>query len=318
MQVFERTASFKKKSHRPLVLALGNFDGIHLGHQELLNYVVSQAKRVQGRAAVFTFREHPQAVLHPLHAPESLQSLDQRLELFRRQGIEVCFLQHFDRRFAALSADDFVKKILVKQLAIREICLGYNARFGRGREGDADLLRDLGKSYGFEVFQAKPVVWRGTPISSTAVREAIRAGKVDLAQSLLGRSWSLVGKVIRGAARGKKLGFPTANIELNGYVRPAFGVYAVTAREILKTQKKAGNLLKGVANFGLRPTFGGMEKPVLETHLFDFNKNIYGKKMEICFVRQLRKEKKFNSLDSLKKQIQKDIQSAKKKLNKIR
>lgn len=316
MRVFENTASFKKDPKRPLVLALGNFDGIHLGHQKLLNHVVSQARRLQGQAAVFTFREHPQAILHPLHAPESLQSLEQRLELFRRHGIEVCFLQHFDRRFAALSANDFVKKILVKQLAIREICLGYNARFGRGREGDADLLRRLGKNAGFEVFQAKPVVWRGAPISSTAVRETIRAGKVDAAKNLLGRPWSLSGKVIRGESRGKKLGFPTANVGLNGYVRPLFGVYAVQVA-LATASKTQPARYKGVLNFGLRPTFGGTAKPLMEVHLFNFNKNIYGKKIEISFIRYLRDEKKFDSPEVLKKQIQKDIHSAKKTLNKI-
>ncbi len=318
MRVFENTTSFKKDPKRPLVLALGNFDGVHLGHQKLLNYVVSQARKLGGRAAVFTFREHPQAILHPQHAPETLQSLEQKLNLFREHGIEICFLQHFDRRFAALSAEAFVRKILVQRLAIREICLGYNARFGRGREGDADLLRRLGAKCGFDVFQAKPVVWHGTPVSSTAVREAVHKGNVELAANLLGRPWSISGLVKCGAARGKKLGFPTANMDLDKYARPAFGVYAVQivlasvpkAQPASKTQPARPVSYKGVANFGLRPTFDKKSKPVLETHLFNFRKNIYGKKIEIFFVKRLRNEKKFASAAALSKQIQRDIRAS--------
>ena len=294
------------------MLALGNFDGIHLGHQKLLNYVAAQARRSSGRAAVFTFREHPQAVLHPEHVPECLQSLNQRLEYFKAYGMEICFLQHFDRKFAALSAIDFVKQILVKRLAIREICLGYNARFGNGREGDADLLRKLGKDYGFEVFQTPPIVWKGAPISSTAVRAAVREGQMKFAANLLGRPWSLVGPVVRGEGRGKKVGFSTANVGLNGYARPALGVYAVKIKLLKRSGKnQTGKILKGVANFGLRPTFKVTVQPVLETHIFNFDKILYGEKVEIFFLKRLRDEKKFDSATELKNQIQKDIRSAK-------
>lgn len=310
MRVIENIFAFRKNAKKPVVLALGNFDGIHLGHQKLLDYVVSQARQFQGQAAVFTFREHPQAVLHPGHAPERLQSSEQKLNFFRERGIEVCFLQHFDKRFAAHSAEDFVKNILARRLGIREICLGYNARFGRGRAGDADLLRKLGPECGFEVFQAKPVVWKGSPVSSTAVRAAVRDGKMDLAANLLGRPWSLAGKVLHGEARGKKLGFPTANLDLKGYVCPAFGVYAIRAVMLTSGKTKpAKKILRGVANLGVRPTFGG-GRPVLEAHFFSFNKNIYGKKIEIFFLKKLRKEKKFKSLADLQKQIRKDIQAA--------
>ena len=147
MRVIENISAFQKNFKKPLVLALGNFDGIHQGHQKLLDYVVSQAAQLRGQAAVFTFREHPQAILHPEHAPENLQSLEQKMNSFRERGIEICFLQHFDKHFAAVSAQDFVKKILVKRLGVREICLGFNARFGRGREGDADLLRKLAQMH---------------------------------------------------------------------------------------------------------------------------------------------------------------------------
>ena len=317
MLVVQKTTGFKKDPKRPLVLALGNFDGIHLGHQNLLDYVVKRARQIKGRAAVFTFRKHPQAVLHPLHAPENLQSLEQKLKIFRLRGIEVCFLQDFDRRFSTLSAEGFVKKVLVNQLAIREICVGHNARFGHGREGDADLLRQMGPSEGFDVFQSKPVLWRGAPVSSTAVREAVHQGKFDLAAHLLGRPWSVSGVVCKGEARGKKLGFPTANITLNEYAQPSLGVYAVRGAFFAASEKSSRvNRYDGVVNFGNRPTFSEKIQPVLEVHLFNFKKNIYGKKIEVFFVKRLRDEKKFASAEELKKQILKDIQSSKLALKK--
>lgn len=307
MRVFKNSLSFKKGPKRKIVLALGNFDGIHLGHQKLLDYVVQQAEKLNARPAVFTFREHPQAVLHPAQAPERLQLLDQKLKFFRDSGIEICFLQHFDRNFSSLSATEFVKKILVNRLGIQEICLGYNARFGHGREGDVDLLRKLGKEYGFKVFQAKPVVDQGTPISSTVIRNLICEGEMKHAAKLLARPWSVAGKVKHGKKNGKKIGFPTANLDWKGYVRPALGVYAVLVK-----QAGTKKVLKGAANFGFRPTWGASTQPVLEVHLLNFKKNIYGKEIEVFFMKHLRNEKKFESAESLKQQIQKDIHQARK------
>ncbi len=307
MRVLEKIKAFRSNPKRPLVLALGNFDGIHLGHKRLLDYVVRQAKEINGQAAVFTFREHPQRVLHPEHAPESLQSTDQKLMIFKECGIDICFLQKFSRKFSALSAEDFIEKILVKQLGTKEICLGYNARFGRGRAGDADLLRALGLKFGFQVCQMKPVMRGGSPVSSTAVREAVRCGKVERAADFLGRPWSVAGKVMKGKSRGHKMGFPTANLKLGDYVQPARGVYAVYA-QLFNSPKTR---LSGVLNYGIRPTFGGARDACFETHLFDFKKNIYKKKIEIFFLKRLREEKKFSSELALKKQIKKDIQRAK-------
>lgn len=314
MRIFKSISGFQKDPQKPLVLALGNFDGIHRGHQKLLNYVVEQARKLKCCPAVFTFQKHPQAILHPFQVPENLQSLDQKLSFFSSHGIKVCFLQAFDKDFSGLSAENFVKKILVGKLGIREICVGHNARFGHGRAGDADLLRRLGKDLGFHVFQATPVLYRGAPISSTATRDAIRTGKIKWVTGFLGRSWSIEGRVVKGSARGKKLGFPTANIQADGYVQPAYGVYAVRARIIRSSESvgvKSTSLHKGVANFGLRPTFGGASKPILETHLFNANQNLYGQKLEVFFVKRLRSEKKFSSLAMLKKQIQKDVRAAK-------
>jgi riboflavin kinase/FMN adenylyltransferase len=304
MRILEKTSSFKKGG-RPLVLALGNFDGIHRGHRRLLDYVVTQSKKMRGKAAVFTFQEHPQHILHPEHAPENLQSREQKMQFLKSIGIKLCFFQKFDREFSKLSAERFVEKILVKQLGVREICLGYNARFGRGRQGDADLLRKLGARFGFEVFQAEPVVWRGSPVSSTAVREALRHGKIKMASELLGRHWSLEGKVIRGDGRGWQLGFPTANLDAGSFVRPAKGVYAVRVR--VGKEKK---LCNAVVNVGVRPSFISATEVCIEAHLLDFKSNLYGKKIEVFFIKQLRLEKKFSSAELLKKQIRKDIQRA--------
>jgi len=312
MRVVEKIASFKKSSRRPLVLALGNFDGIHRGHQCLLNYVVAQSKKLGGQPAVFTFQDHPQHVLHPAHAPENLQSRDQKMSFFKSLGIQICFTQKFDRAFSKLSAEHFVEKILVGQLGVREICLGYNARFGRGRAGDADLLRKLGREFGFEVFQAEPVVWRGSPVSSTATREAVRHGKMDLAAGLLGRSWSLEGQVVRGDGRGKNIGFPTANIKPGNFVCPAKGVYAARVR--VANQKK---IYSAVVNVGVRPSFQTGDSSVhIEAHLLNFRSSLYGKKIEIFFVSRLRHEKKFSSAGLLTRQIKKDIQKARSVLKK--
>lgn len=309
MRILNRAESFRKDPEKPLVLALGNFDGIHRGHQRLLDYVVRQAKRIGGRAAVFTFREHPQSILHPGHKPESLQSLQQKLDFFREAGIEVCFLQRFTKKFSSLTAQDFIKKILVQKLGVREICLGYNARFGQGREGDADMLREFGSRLGFEVCQMEPVTLRGTPVSSTLVRESVRRGDMAQAEKFLARPWSARAKVAHGAARGKKLGFPTANMDINGYVSLPYGVYAVAAQTLSK--KGAGRrFLKGAANFGVRPTFGKTPKPLLEAYFFDFHGNLYGKQIEVFFLKKLRGEKRFSSPAELKAQIQKDAQAA--------
>lgn len=311
MRVVKNTLSFKKNSRRPLVLALGNFDGIHRGHQSLLNYVVAQSKKLGGQPAVFTFQEHPQHILHPTHAPENLQSFGQKMSFFKSLGIQVCFVQKFDSAFSKLSAEHFVEKVLVRQLGVREICLGYNARFGRGRSGDADLLRKLGKKLGFEVFQAEPVVWRGSPVSSTATREAVRQGKMDLAAGLLGRSWSLEGRVIRGDGRGKKIGFPTANLDAGSFVCPAQGVYAACVR--VASGKKN---YPAAVNVGTRPSFGEKKTIRIEAHLLNFKADLYGKKIEIFFVKKLRSEKKFASADLLGKQIKKDIQKTRAVLKK--
>ncbi len=300
MQVFEKTSPYKKDSRRPLVLALGNFDGIHLGHRHLLDYVVRRARQLGGRAAVFTFQEHPQHILHPEHAPENLQSRGQKIRFLKSIGVQVCFFQKFDRVFSKLSAERFVETVLVKHLGVREICLGYNARFGRGRQGDADLLRKLGAKFKFDVFQAEPVAWRGSPVSSTAVREALRHGQMNLAAGMLGRNWSLEGKVVRGDGRGRKIGFPTANLEIGEFVAPARGVYAAWI--------KIGNQIKRAAvNVGTRPSFREDDDLRVEVHVLDFKKNIYGKKGEVFFVKRIRAEKKFESAELLQEQIHKDI-----------
>lgn len=287
------------------MLALGNFDGVHRGHQRLLRYVVRQARDERGCAAVFTFQQHPQHVLHPEHHSENLQSLDQKLQFFKNFGIEICFLQKFNRSFARLSAKDFVKRVLIKKLGIQEICLGYNARFGRGRQGDADLLKQMGKSEGFRVFQAEPVLWRGNPVSSTAVREALRQGKMDVAAGCLGRFWSLEGTVYRGDGRGRQLGFPTANLDLGEFVQPARGVYVAQIQIAKQTR-----MHDAVVNVGTRPSFGGAERVCVEAHVLNFKQNLYGKKIEVFFIKRLRNEKKFSSSELLKKQIFKDIQKA--------
>ena len=200
---------------QPIVLALGNFDGFHLGHQKLLRYVTRQAKREHALAAVLTFPQHPHSILHPERKPMMLISVEQKLFYLAQAGIDLCFLQSFTPAFSKMSPQDFVEKILVKKLHIREICMGHDAHFGRGRKGDTGLMEQLAKSNGFLFRKMKPVMIGGRPVSSSRVRELLAKGEVEKAQTCLGRPFSMFGKVIHGKGHGIHLGFPTANLEVH-------------------------------------------------------------------------------------------------------
>jgi riboflavin kinase/FMN adenylyltransferase len=323
MQIIPDLQKYKARSSRPIVLALGNFDGFHLGHQKLLRYVVRQAKKENALAAVLTFPEHPHSVLHPGRKPMMLMSVEQKLSYMAEAGIDLCFLQSFTPAFSKLSPQDFVEKILVKKLHIREICMGYDAHFGRGRKGDAGLMERLAKANGFLFRKMGPVILSGKPISSSRVRELLTKGKIEKAAQCLGRPFSMFGKVIRGKGHGFHLGFPTANLEVHSEILLPLGVYVASARFIPKVIPKVtvtygdshqglGKWLPGVMNFGKRPTYPKAEtpRPVLELHLLDFKDRVYGKMMEIALHRFLRPEKKFSTEEALKGQIQKDVRTA--------
>ena len=312
MQIIPDLQKYKARSSKPVILALGNFDGFHLGHQKLLRYVADQARKHHGLAAVLTFPQHPHSILHPERKPMMLTSIEQKLFYLAEAGIDLCFLQSFAPEFSKMSPQDFVEKILVKKLHIREICMGHDAHFGRGRKGDAGLMERLAKTNGFLFRRMKPVMLGGKPVSSSRVRELLIKGEIEKAQACLGRPFSMFGKVIHGKGHGLHLGFPTANLEVHSEILLPLGVYVASARFLrspFPVPRSTGEWLPGVMNFGRRPTYPKAEtpRPVLELHLFDFKKQVYGQRMEIALHRFQRPERKFSTEDALKFQIQKDV-----------
>lgn len=323
MQIIPDLPKYKGRSSRPIVLALGNFDGFHLGHQKLLQYVVSQARKEHALAAVLTFPQHPHSILHPARKPMMLMSAEQKICYLAQAGIDLCFLPAFTPAFSRMSSKDFVEKILVKKLHVREICMGHDAHFGRGRKGDTALMEQLAKENGFLFRKMKPVRSGGKTVSSSRVRELLMKGEIERAGKCLGRPFSMFGKVIHGKGHGLHLGFPTANLEVHSEILLPLGVYVASARFLKKVTvtksdshqslRGAKKWLPGVANFGKRPTYPKAEtpRPVLELHLLDFKGKVYGQMMEIALHRFLRSEKKFPTEKALKVQIRQDVQAAK-------
>lgn len=321
MQILSDFQTYRSDG-RPLILALGNFDGVHLGHQELLARVTRSAKASGGVPAVMTFREHPQHILHPSSKPPLLTSLEHKLFLLSESGIELCFLMAFTPEFSRLEAGDFVREILFERLQTREVYLGHNARFGKNREGNADLMRSLSRECAFSFHQLEPVQAAGETVSSSRIRTLVREGRLEDVERCLGRKFSVFGKVVKGAGRGSKIGFPTANLEVESEILPPLGVYPVEVREMELENargeaserfkvRKAGPWQAGILNYGYRPTFDEAEKKAVpEVYLLDFKGDLYGKTLEIRFHSRLRAEMTFSGVEALKKQIQSDIQRA--------
>ncbi len=285
------------------VITLGNFDGVHLGHQELVRMVIRRAKETGAASMVVTFRPHPLKILAPEKCPPLISIYEEKIKLFERLGIDVLVKIPFTVEFSAMTPEDFVKNILCDTLGAREIFVGCNYRFGRARKGDVQTLRRLGEQYGFTVREVEQVSLGGEVISSTKIRALLSEGEVEHAARLLGRNYAITGIVIKGDGRGKGLGFPTANIAPKHAIIPSDGVYAVR----LSVRDR---LYDGIANIGMRPTFN---KKVLaiEVHVFDFNEDIYGEDISLYFIRKIREEKKFKNVEALVGQIRSDIEIAK-------
>jgi riboflavin kinase/FMN adenylyltransferase len=293
------------------VVAVGVFDGMHLGHQRLIFDLLEMATRLQGEPTVITFRNHPDEVLSG-RAPEPLISIPHRLRLLRRAGVRRVLLLTFDEDLRRMSADDFAATVLRDGLGAKGLLLGFDSALGRDREGTPARFAELGQTMGFVVQTGAPLQVDGHLVSSTAIRDAITGGDLDLAGRLLGRRPGAFGEVIPGDGRGRALGFPTANLAARGQVLPPGGVYAV---EILWE----GEQHEGVANLGTRPTFGDgatteIAPPVLEIHFLDEDLDLYGSVLEITFVRRLRDERRFTSPDELRAQITRDILDARRVL----
>jgi len=283
----------------PVVLAIGNFDGVHLGHAALVRQLAEAAGRLQLVPTVLTFEPHPREFFVPESAPARLSTLREKLELLADSGAAQAMICPFNTAFAALSADEFIEHVLVRSLRVKHLIIGDDFRFGRGRMGDFALLQAAGVRFGFTVEAMQSVTVDGERVSSSAVRVALAAGDMARAARLLGRPYIMDGQVVHGDKMGRQLGFATANIRIKHNPLPMTGVFAVEVSGLEQTP------LPGVANLGIRPTVGGT-RPLLEVHFFDFNRDIYGAHISVRFVHKLRGEQRFPNLDALKAQIAAD------------
>lgn len=294
-----KTGSF---ASRKTAISVGNFDGLHLGHQKILRSVIDRAKQNNLAAAVITFDPHPMKVLRLQNAPLLIETLEQRLKGFERLGLDAALVLQFDAELANVSAENFIERILVGTLHAREILVGENFRFGHKHAGDVHLLERSGAGDGFSVEIVAPAEIDGQPVSSTRVRQVVADGRVAEAARLLGRPFALTGAIVRGAGRGSKIVFPTLNLSPDQELLPARGVYATRA---LLSGAEYGS----VTNVGVRPTFNGTGLTV-ESHLLDFSESVHSGRLEVRFVERLREEKKFGGSDELSAQIRLDIKAA--------
>jgi riboflavin kinase / FMN adenylyltransferase len=289
---------------RPTVLTLGVFDGLHLGHQLIMQTVVERARAARAVPTVITFDPHPRSVLHPESAPPLLQTFDQKIEAFQMLGIEQSIVIRFDAEFAQIRAEDFLRDVVRERLQAREVYLGRGFAFGRNREGNIELLKSASGRFGFHADEVPEVRLRGARISSSKIRAMLAAGRVNLARRMLGRPYGVEGRVVRGDERGRTLGFPTANLQPHNRVIPRGGVY-VTATLI------EGDWRRSVTNVGTRPTFTSREaEPSVETYVMDWSGDLYGDVVRVRFLHRLRDERKFASIVELKTQIDTDVARA--------
>ena len=285
-----------EEEDKETVITVGNFDGVHLGHKSLLQRVKERAKEKKLKSLVLSFYPHPINVLSPSQAPCELTDLYERSELILQEGIEDVVFIKFDKNFATLSAEEFIREVIVQRLKCKHLVVGYDWRFGYRREGEIELAREMGKELGFEVEEVEPFRVNGHVVSSTLIRRLLHMGRLEEASIYLGRNYSIKRRVIKGDGRGSSLGFPTANLENTEDLCLKEGVYAV----------KVEDNFMGVANYGRRPTFDGSKK-VLEVHILDFQGNLKEKHIKVEFLQFLREEKKFNNPQELIKQIEEDI-----------
>ena len=293
-----------KDKFKNIVVGMGNFDGVHIGHQKLMRTVVSKARSINGTAVIFTFNPHPLAVLDPKSAPPKLLTQKAKEKIIAGLGIDVILSVPFSREFAKINPEDFIHNVLYKELAVCGIVVGYNFTFGNRGLGSGDTLKQFADKYNYTVDIIPAVTIEGQVVSSTVIRKLIKEGSVQKAEQLLGYKPFIQGTVISGDRRGNTIGFPTANIALdNNLVVPANGVYSVH-------MQVNGDVYLGVANIGTKPTFKSGSERNLEVHLLDFNGDLYGQEVTVNFLRRLRSEQRFNSVNELVNQIQQDIKMA--------
>jgi riboflavin kinase/FMN adenylyltransferase len=288
----------------PIVLAAGTFDGVHLGHQSLIRRAMEEASGCGGTALVMTFDRHPASLLRPEKAPKLLTRNKEKISLFESMGVPALLMLEFTHELSRVPARDFIESLVHSSSPLQAICVGSQWSFGKGGEGNIAYLKELGTEWNFKVIQIDPLESGGSPISSTRIRAAIASGKLLEAESCLGRSFILTGTVVSGAGLGSKIGFPTANIDVQGIQLPPNGVYAVKIH-------CEEDILNGVCNIGFRPTVvDSATTPVVEVHLFDYTADLVGQQLSLEFVELLRGEVKFSGLVELKEQIRKDCLEA--------
>jgi riboflavin kinase/FMN adenylyltransferase len=292
------------------VLTAGNFDGVHVGHQRIMATVTARARALAVPALVYTFEPHPRRVLSPERAPRLLTTLEQKLELLEGQGVDVVVVETFDRGFAQLPADRFVREVLHARMRPMEIYVGYDFHYGRDREGSMRTLTELGPHLGFAVTIIPEVKLGDRDVNSTRIRELLESGEVGVAADLLGRSYRVRGRVARGDQRGRTIGFPTLNLAAENEILPAVGVYACRVRFLDAGEPGPGAWFGAVANVGRRPTVKASDPVGVEAHLFDFSAEAYERRIEIGFEERLRGEERFPSLAALQSQIARDAESA--------
>ncbi len=292
MQVFRH---FPLNSNVPIGLTIGNFDGVHIGHQALIKKLIAESKKRNFTPSVMTFEPHPKEFFISENAPSRLTTLREKLEFFLDYGIEKVFVCAFNQKFSNISSEAFMGQILKEQLKVQLLIVGDDFRFGSKRQAG---IEDLKKN-AFELFEIPEIDVNGKRVSSTRIRESLKEGRIQEVNQFLGRPYTISGKVVEGDKRGRQMGFPTANIHMK-HLRPALtGVYAV----------KLGNR-NGVANLGVRPTIAGTPKLLLEVHLLNFNEDIYGQHVQVTFLEKIRDEMKFENIDALIEQIKKDVAHA--------
>lgn len=296
------------------MLTIGNFDGLHLGHRTMLKTVIERAHDLSGEAVVYTFEPHPRKVLYPERAPRLLTTFDQKRVLLEEIGVDVLIAEPFDRDFARVTPDQFVREYIHRRIRPLEVYVGYDFHYGRDREGSMRLLTQTGPRLGFAVTIIPEVTVGGRDVSSTRIRDLLAEGRVEEAAELLARPFAVRGRVVPGDRRGRSIGFPTANLRAENEVLPAAGVYAGELQVLDDGDPPKGARFPAVLNVGVRPTFRDGQGFLAEAHLLDWSGDLYGRQVEIDFRHRLRGERKFPGVDALREQIALDAEEARRRL----
>ena len=295
-----------KKKHKNSIILIGNFDGIHLGHQKLFKLAKMYKKKYSFKIGVLTFEPMPKMFFNPNLKNFRLSNLNQKIENLGKLNVDFVIIKKFDRKFSKTKSISFIKETLGKKINPKFIFVSNNFRFGNKREGDVKQLIKYEGLCNYKIVKPQPLVIKKKVISSSLLRKYLQSGKLNHVNKLLNRNWSIEGKIQKGRQLGTKIGFPTANLDINNYILAKPGVYAVKVKK-----KKSSKYIRGIANLGYRPTFNG-KKILLEVHLFNFSENLYNKYLKVEFLKFIRAEKKFKNVDQLRKQIKIDLETAKK------